>query len=176
MRSAQKYHFMADPFSIIAASAGLADVSLRFANLLKQSIDGFRRLGEDLDELSREVEGIQAVNELVERAYEAGLAISTDSNDQQIVLNHWHAIETTLAGCKRIIEQMSSLLLQVLSIGKGKHPRHDNLRKYLCQQSKEGEFIKLRQKLSAHQVALSTSLAGINVFGFIRFLGLATGC
>lgn len=155
---------MADPFSIIAGTAGLTDVCIRFAHVLQQSRDGFQRLDEDLEELSHEIKGLQAVNDLIQRSYEAGSATSTDPNDQKIFDNHWVATRTTLAGCRSIVEQISLLLVQILkSVGSGKHPKLDKLRKYLKQQSKEGEFIGLRQKLSAHQAALQTSLAAVNV-------------
>ena len=157
---------MADPFSIIAGTAGLTDVCIRFANVLKQAKDGFQSIDEDLESLSEEIGSLQAVNDLVERSYEAGASISIEAKDQQVFNNHWHATRTTLSGSQRIVEQLSTMLLEIVNTGSGKHTKRDKLRKYLKQQSKEGDFNACRQKLSAHQVALQTSLAAVTVSAF----------
>lgn len=154
---------MADPFSIIAGTAGLADVCVRCAKFLKNVKDGFEGIDEDLDDLCKEIDGIQAVNDLVVRSYEAGSATTTDPNDSRIFENHWRATRTTLAGCQNILEQLDSLLVGILSTGNGKHAKRDKLRKYLKQQSKEGELGDLRQKLGTYQVALQTSLTAVTL-------------
>ena len=154
---------MADPFSIITGTAGLADVSIRLAKFLKQAKNGFQTVDDDLEDLSKEIDGLQDVNALVKRTHETGSASNIDVNDQQIFVNQWETIQATLAGCEHIVEQLRSLLSVVLSVGGGKHTKIDKLRKFLKQQSKEEDFNRLRQRLGTHQAALQTSLAAVTM-------------
>lgn len=154
---------MADPFSIIAGTAGLADVSIRLAKFLKGAKSGIQNVDDDLEDLSKEIDGLQDVNDLVKRTHETGSANSIDANDQQVFANQWQTIQATLAGCQHIVEQLRSLLSEVLSIGAGRHTKIGKLRKYLKQQSKEEDFTRLRQKLGTHQAALQTSLAALTM-------------
>ena len=154
---------MADPFSIIAGTVGLADVCIRFALFLRQAKDGFHKVDEDLEDLTKEVTALRSVSELIKRSFEVHLAGITDVNDQLVVSNHWQATQATLASCQDIIDRLKDLITKVLGSGRSKHVKTEALRKYLRQQSKEEDFLKLRQKLNAHQIALQTSLAAVNM-------------
>ena len=155
---------MADPFSIIAGTVGLADVCMRFALFLRQAKDGFHKVDEDLEDLTKEVTTLLSASDLIKRSFEVHQAGITDINDQQIVSNHWQATQSTLAGCQEIIDRLKDLITKILGSGGSKHVKTEALRKYLRQQSKEDDFIKLRRKLNAHQIALQTSLAAVNMF------------
>jgi hypothetical protein len=154
---------MADPFSIIVGTAGLADVCIRFAGFLKQAVDGFQKVDKDLEELSEEITALRSVSDLIKRSFEVDLAGTRDPNDQQIIDNHWQATRTTLEGCQAILEKLSALTTDILGKDNPKYAKFKSLRKFLKQQSKEGEFIELRQKLHAHLVALQTSLVAVNM-------------
>ena len=154
---------MADPFSIIVGTAGLADVCIRFAGFLKQAKDGFQKVDKDLEELSKETTALHSVSDLIKRIFEIDLVGTRDSNDQQIVDNHWRATRTTLEGCQAMLEKLSALITHVLGEDKPKYAKFKSLRKFLKQQSKEGEFVELRQRLHAYLIALQTSLAAVNV-------------
>ncbi|MCJ1400458.1 hypothetical protein MMC11_003664 [Xylographa trunciseda] len=154
---------MADPFSIIVGTAGLADVCIRFALFLRQAKDGFHKVDEDLEDLTKEVTALQSVSDLIKRSFEVHLVGIADVNDQQIVSNHWQATQHILTGCQDIIGRLKELISKVLGSGGSRHVKSEALRKYLRQQSKEDDFLKLRQKLSAHQIALQTSLAAVNI-------------
>ena len=154
---------MADPFSIIVGTAGLADLCIRFTGFLKQAKDGFQKVDKDLEELSKEITALRSVSDLIKRNFEVDLAATKDSNDQQIIDNHWQATRTTLEGCQVILEKLCALITDILGKEKPKYAKFKSLRKFLKQQSKEGEFIELRQRLHAYLVALQTSLAAVNV-------------
>ncbi|MCJ1388283.1 hypothetical protein MMC18_001128 [Xylographa bjoerkii] len=154
---------MADPFSIIAGTAGLADVCIRFALFLRQAKNGFQKVDKDLEDLAKEVTALGSVGDLIKRSFEVHLAGVTDVNGQQTLSDHWQITQATLAGCQDIIDHLNELITKVLGSGGSKHVKTGALRKYLRQQSKEEEFVKLRQKLSAHQIALQTSLAAVNI-------------
>ena len=154
---------MADPFSIIVGTAGLADVCIRFTKFLAQAKDGFQNIDKDLEDLSKEITALRTVSDLIKRNFEADLAGTTSTNDNQIIVDHWHATRATLEGCQDIVERLNVLITAILSTGGQKHIKFNSLRKYLKQQSKDDEFIALRQKLNAHHIALQTSLAAVNV-------------
>lgn len=155
---------MADPFSIIAGTVGLVDVCIKFAGFLKQAKDGFQKVDQDLDELSKEITGLRSASNLIRRCFEVNHLGKRDPGDQQIIDNHWRATRVTLDGCQGILEKLSTLIIEVLGKGNPKYAKFKSLRKFLKQQSKDSEFIELRQRLHAHQVALQTSLAVINVY------------
>lgn len=154
---------MADPFSIIVGAAGLADVCIRLSKFLKQAKDGFQKIDVDLEDLSKEITALRTVSDLIKRSFDADLAATTNTSDNQIIANHWHATRATLAGCQDIVERLNALIAEILGTGGTKHVKLNSLRKYLKQQSKDDEFTALRQKLNTHHSALQTSLAAVNV-------------
>ena len=155
---------MADPFSIIAGAAGLADVCIRLTKFLKQAKDGFQKVDGDLEELSKELAALQTVSDLIKLSFEADIAGNIDSDDNRTIANLWLATQTTLARCQDIVERFNALITEILSTGGTKYIKFNSLRKYLKQQSKDDEFNALRQKLNAHRMALQTSLAAMNVY------------
>ncbi|KAL9133357.1 MAG: hypothetical protein Q9175_005467 [Cornicularia normoerica] len=150
---------MTDPFSIIVGSVALADVCIRLTKFLKQAKDGFQKIDKGLEDLSKEITALRTVSDLIKHSFETDLARTTNPSDNQIIINHWQATRTTLAGCQDIVERLNALITAVLGTGGPKHVKFNNLRKYLKHQSKDDEFIALRQKLNAHYIALQTSLA-----------------
>jgi hypothetical protein len=154
---------MADPFSVLAGTAGLADVCVRLTKFIKQANAGFRTVDEDLNDLFEEIVSLQSINELVKRSFTDGFSAKRAPNYEQILGSHWCATQNTLASCQRIVEQLETLLIEVLNAESGRHVKLDQLRKWLKQQSKEEAFSILRQKLKAHQMALQLSLSAISV-------------
>ena len=122
---------MTDPFSIIAGTAGLADVCIRFTKFLKQPKDGFQKLDKDLEDLTKEITALLAVNDLIKRSFETDLAENTNSNDHQALNDHWQAIRITLAGCQDIPERLNALMSTHLATGSQKHGKIHKLLKYL---------------------------------------------
>ena len=154
---------MADPFSIIAGTAGLADVCIRFTKFLKEAKDGFQKLEKDLEDLSNEIKALFAVNDLIKRSFETDLAENTNSSDNQFLKNHWQATRITLAGCQDIVERLNALMTTVLVTGSQKHEKIYKLLKYLKLRSKDDEFVALRQKLNTHHMALQTGLIAVDM-------------
>ncbi|OBT63866.1 hypothetical protein VE03_06633 [Pseudogymnoascus sp. 23342-1-I1] len=159
---------MADPFSILAGAAGLADVCIRLAKFLKDANDGFRVVDQDLEDLFNEIASLQSVNEsigeLVKGSHPKGSTAGTSPHVRKILDTNWNATNNTLSGCRLIVERIEVILKDVASAGSGKHVKRDQIRKWLKQQSREGELSSLREKLKAHQLALQLSLSAV---GFI---------
>ena len=158
---------MADPFSIIVGTAGLADVCIRVTRFLKQAKSEFRAVDQELEDLSKEILSLQSANELVRTSYTDGSTTKTDPDHQQILGIHWHTTQSTLSSCQHILEQFEALLREITIIGSGKHVKLDQLRKWLKQQSKEEAFNTLREKLKMHQAALQLSLSAISVLAIL---------
>ena len=70
-----------DTFSIIAGTAGLADVCICFTKCLKQAKDGFQKLDKDLKDLTKQITALLAVNDLIKHSFETDLAGNTNSSD-----------------------------------------------------------------------------------------------
>ena len=155
---------MADPFSIIAGAAGLADVCIRLTKFLKQAKDGFQKVDGDLEEMSEELTALQTVSDLIKQSFEADTAGTINANDNQTTANLCQATLKTLASCQDIVERFNALIMEILSTGGTKYIKFNSLRKYLKQQSKDDEFNALRQKLNVHRMALQTTLAAVNVY------------
>ncbi len=154
---------MADPFSIIAGAASLADVCIRLTKFLKQAKDGFQKIDNDLEDLSNDITALRSVSDLIKRSFEVDLAGVTNPSEDEIVDDQWHTTQKTLAGCQDIVERLNALIATVSGTGGPKHAKFNNLRKYLKQQSKEEDFNALRQKLKTHYNALQISLVAVNM-------------
>ncbi|PQE27270.1 tetratricopeptide repeat domain-containing protein [Rutstroemia sp. NJR-2017a WRK4] len=158
---------MADPFSILAGAAGLADVCIRLAKFLKDAKDGFRLVDQELEDLAKEIASLQSVNEsineLLKRSYPQGSTARTNPHPEKIRSKNWRATNTTLASCQLIVERIEAILKDVVSAGSGKHIKRDQVRKWLKQQSRKEELNTLREKLKAHQVTLQLSLSAIGM-------------
>ncbi len=153
-----------DPFSIIVGTAGLADVCIRLTKFLREAKDGFQKIDQDLEDLSKEITALRTVSDLIKRSFEADIAGNTNTSDNQIIVNLWQVTQTTLKDCQDIVERLNALITTIISAGeRSKHVKLNSLRKYLKQQSKDDEFTALRKKLSAHHSALQMSLAAVNV-------------
>ena len=155
---------MADPFSIIAGAAGLADVCIRFTKFLKQAKDGFRTTERELEDLSKEITELCTVSDLIKRTFEADIAGNSNISDDQSIADEWHATRTTLKSCQDTVERLNALITDVLGTGDTKSIKFNRLQKYLKQQSKNDEFIALRQHLKAHHSTLQTSLLTVNMY------------
>ena len=155
---------MADPFSIVAGAAGLADVCIRLTKFLKEAKDGFQKIESDLEELSNEITELRTVSDLIKRTFEADIAGNSNTSDNQIIADQWHATRTILESCQDIVERLNALVTEILRTGDTKSIKFNKLQKYLKQQSKNDEFIALRRKLKAHHMALQTSLAAVNMY------------
>ena len=154
---------MADPLSIIAGAAGLADVCIRLTKFIKHAKDGFQKIDEDLDDLSKEITALGTASELIKSSFQTELTGNKNPNENHVIADHWHATETTLAGCQDIVEKLDKLMKTILDTGGTKYVKFNSLRKYLKQQSKEEDFTALRHKLSNYNLALQTNLAAVNM-------------
>ena len=153
---------MAEPFSIVAGAAGLADVCIKVAKVLKQAKDSYQGGDEELSELYSEVIRLRDINDLVQRIYEAESTLSPDPTHQQILVN-WQVIESALVDCERVVGQINTLLASIIGVAKGKHVKLDHIRVSLKQQAKEEDLRRLRVRLSNYHLQIQSCLAAANM-------------
>lgn len=178
---------MADPFSVVAGTAGLADVCVRLTHFLKRARDGSREVDRELKELFEEIgllqselESLELINNSVKDSYVNEAETRLDSQYRRVLETHWRATQNTLASCQSTAEQIEALLQDVAETGSGKHLkldqivkwvetksgkslRVDQLLRWMKQQSKGDALRALREKLKAHQIALQVSLSAVNL-------------
>ena len=154
---------MTDPFSILVGAASLADVCVRLTKFLKQAKDGFKKIDQDLEDLSEDIIALRTVTDLIKNIFQTDLARTTNPNDNQVLANNWYTTRTTLGGCQDIVERLNALITTVLGNGGPNPVKFSSLRKYLKQQSKADDFFALREKLKTHYSALQASLAAMNL-------------
>lgn len=154
---------MADPFSIVAGTASLADACIRLTKFLKKANDEFQAVDQVLGELFKEIASLRSVNDLLRKSYAEGFTVKINFDSQRILDTEWHATQDTLISCQHIIEQIEALLKRVVAVGGGRHIRIDQFRKWLKLNAREEALGALHEKLKRHQVALQLSLSAVSM-------------
>lgn len=80
-----------------------------------------------------------------------GSTAKPNPDHQEILGTNWRVTQNTLTSCKRIVEMIEDILIEVEGAGNGKHIKRDQLRKWLKQQKKEEELSNLGEKLKTYQ-------------------------
>ncbi|KAH7356935.1 hypothetical protein BKA65DRAFT_495809 [Rhexocercosporidium sp. MPI-PUGE-AT-0058] len=158
---------MVDQFSVLAVAAGLADVCIWLGKFLKDDKHRFRVVGQELEDLFKEITSLQSVNasidELLGRWYPEGSTAGTSPNLQKILDTNWQATSGTVSNGQLIVERIEAILEDIVNIGRGKHIKHDQIRKWMKQQSREEELNTLWGKLKQYLLALQLSLSAVGM-------------
>lgn len=154
---------MADPFSVIAGTAGLLDVCLRVFKYLKETQAGAERIEEEITILLREIEALIAVNDSIKSAFETELK-SRPGPYVTDIEGLWRNIGGNLWSCRALVERLEVHMKEIVGkegpkvIGK-----LDGLRKQMRKQSKNEDFQQLRLQLASNQNALQISLSALTL-------------
>ena len=149
---------MGDPFSIIAGTAGILDISFRFCKYLKDVRAAITSVEGDLTTLVRDIEILIQINKSIQHVFTTDLHDTTGNarieND-----NVWRHIATSLSDTRDVLSQLESLIGEVV----GKHglkvtSRWDGFKKQLRKQSKDEHYRQLKQDLSNQQGTLQVLL------------------
>lgn len=157
---------MADPFSIAAGSASLAEISWRVVIYLKNVQAVAARVEDELATLSKEIESLISVNSSLEDVWasEQKASLATSVADTVRVESIWQNVGTNLQDCRVVVEKLDGLLKGVTGkAGLQSAGKFDNLKKQLRRQSKDEEFRRLRDSLTTHQNSLQLLLTALNV-------------
>lgn len=147
---------MAEPVSIISATASLIDVCWRFGSYLRDVQAGAAKIEDEIDRLSRDIEALRVVNEIV-RASDNGLPdyLDSETENSKHVERLWLNVCSNLENCRLVVEELEVLIIAIV----GKEPPKDEhkiirklggFRKQLRMQSKEVDFNKLQSRLSTY--------------------------
>lgn len=147
---------MADPFSIIAGTAGLADVCIRLGKLLKDAREDFQNTDHELSKLEARISAVKGTIEQVGKLYHASVQ-RLETVDQQAESSHWRTTGVNLEGCRKVIDQLERLITAVVG-EKTTHPKTYQFRKYLRLLSKEKDFALLQDELQSYNGFLQTNL------------------
>lgn len=147
---------MADPYSIIAATASLIDVCWRFGSYLRDVQAGAAKIEDEIDRLSRDIKALRAVNETVRASYnELPDYLNSEIEDSKHVERLWRNVCSNLENCRLVVEELEVLIKAIV----GKEPPRDEskimrklggFRKQLRMQSKEVDFNKLQSRLTTY--------------------------
>lgn len=157
---------MADPFSILAGTAGLLDVSWRVASYLKDLHGAAAKVEDDIAALLHEIEALISVNEAIKDIFSADLQPrpDLDSASSTGLGKLWEGIGRILQDCRATIEKLEIVVKDI--IGK-EGPRVtgkvDGFRKQMRKQSKNEELAQFRLQLANYHGALQVLLTALNV-------------
>ena len=145
---------MADPFSIIAATAGLSDVCWRFGSYLHKLQAGAAKIDDEIERLTKDIEALKEVNEIIRASYkELPSYLNSEAESSKHVERLWQNVSSNLKGCRSIVEELEVLTTGIV----GRKPREDEskfmrklgrFKKELRKQSKEDDFDKLQTRLN----------------------------
>ncbi|KAL9629597.1 MAG: hypothetical protein Q9164_006813, partial [Protoblastenia rupestris] len=160
---------MADPFSIVAGTAGILDVSFRVCKYLKTFRSAVASVELELSALLHDIEALIQVDKSIQQAFTVNLHLldpqNTPGNAHIDLNNVWQHISTNLSDTQKVLSRLEELLVEEV-IGKdglGVVSRWDAFKKQLRKQSKEGEFQQLRQRVNNHQGTLQVLLGTVQL-------------
>lgn len=155
---------MADPFSIIAGTAGLIDVCLRFGSYLRDIQAGAAKIDDEIVRLSRDIEALRVVNETVRASYnESPGQLDSETENSKHLERLWRNVCSNLENCRLVVEELEVLIKAIV----GKEPPKDEskimrklggFRKQLRMQYKEVDFNKLQSRLNTYHNTIQLML------------------
>jgi hypothetical protein len=149
---------MADPFSILASTVGLADVCVRAGFYLAQIKEAAGKVEEDVAALTHDIDALKAVNKSISffwRRHRATVPPRTQPQNADRVQDTWKNVGINLRDCQSTVEKMELLLQEIIGKDKARSAwKLEGLRKALRKVSKEGDFEKLRRQLADYRGSL----------------------
>ena len=153
---------MADPFSIIVGTVGLADVCWRVVTYLKDVKGAAAKIEGHIADLLHELDALISVNESIKSIFPKN---SKSAYDPEHVQSLWRNTGKVLQDCRIAMEKMEDLVIEIVGKERPKGPgRFDIYKKQMRKQSKDVEFGQLRLQLGTYQNALQMLLTAINLY------------
>ena len=145
---------MADPYSIITATASLMDVCWRFGSYLHEFQAGAAKVDDAINRLNQDIEALRVVNETIRTSYqELPSYLNSEVESSKHVERLWRNVSSNLKTCRLIVEELEVLTAGIV----GKKPQKDeskfmkklgSFQKELRRQSREDDFDKLQTRLN----------------------------
>ena len=166
---------MAEPFSVITATAGVIDICWRFGSYLRKVQAGAAQIEDDIETLSRDIDALRVVNETVRDSYkELSSHLGSGIEGSKHVERLWRNVSSNLGNCQSVLEDLEALVKAVV----GKEAPKDeskimrkvgDFRKQLRKQSRESDFNKLQGRLTTYYNTIQLMLELI-IWSTVLFL------
>jgi len=157
---------MADPFSIIAGSIGVADVCVRLVHNIHTLRKNLASIDEGLDGLAEEIDDLREICATVEATYTVQ---SKDGSapDANTVVDEakglWIRLEKTLRNCDSIVAKLGGIVAKIRGASALPGPtKFDAVGKVMRKKLYESDLRNCRAQLKTYQDALHLILATIN--------------
>lgn len=160
---------MADPFSILAGTAGVIDICVRLTNYFRDVSVAAGRIEQDLFALLEEFIALQAVNESIRITWldrHKTVGPKAPANEP-LLKTQWQDLDYALRGCNNSMLRLSALIEEV--VGKDGHNvtgKLDGIKKVLRKQSKDKAIFEVRQQVMSHRDNLQVLLLTLNLYIF----------
>jgi hypothetical protein len=152
-----------DPLSILAGTAGLLDVSIRFAQYLKDVKESSERINEDIEALYQEVAAIGIVVRSIENVFKGNLS-ETDLSDSDELQGLCEEVGNNIRSCQAALDKLFILISHIVGKDTSKQQsKVEGFRRYLRKNAKEEEFNRIRTQLTGYHHALQTLLTSVNI-------------
>lgn len=160
---------MAEPFSILAGTAGIIDLCVRLTSYFRDVNAAADRIEQDLFALLEEIIALQAVNESIRITWldrHKTIGPKAPANEP-LLETQWQDLGYALRGCTNSMLRLGALIEEV--VGKDGHNvtgKLDGIMKVLRKQSKDKTILEVRQQVMSHRDNLQVLLLALNLYVF----------
>ena len=158
---------MADPFSIVAGTAGVLDICWRVGTYLAKVKAAAGKIERDLVALSFEVNSLIAVNESIRTLWQVNgeQTLEVLSPDSKRIEELWQDVKLSVFGCREVMVTLALLVEEVIGQGGiAVQGKRDGIKKVLRRQSRDDEIQEIRKNLNSHQNGLNLALSALNLY------------
>lgn len=158
---------MADPFSILAGTAGIIDVCVRLISYFRDVNSAAGRIEQELLALLEEFIALQAVNESIRDTWldrHKTVGPKAPANEP-LLETQWQDLDHALRSCSNSMLRLGALIKEV--VGKDGHyvtSKLDGIKKVLRKQSKDKAIFEVRQQVMSHRDNLQVLLLALNLY------------
>lgn len=150
-----------DPFSIIAGSAGLADVSIRLINFLRDVRRQSKDIEHEIDELVIEIQSLKGTGERFKELYERNAAFdSTPAADSKSKL--WKEVKVNLESLHSFVSKLDIQVKEICGANAKPSGYLDATKKALRKRDRSMAMNDLRSKVKTSQRNLNSLLMMID--------------
>jgi hypothetical protein len=164
---------MADPFSLVAATAGLIQQLLQCGNYIQTILERAGTLDEDILGLTHEIATLVSVNESLQSAYEAekNRVTGTSLADRRRIESLWQNVGTLVKDCHKTVEELENVLLEIIGktpsttsrLGDRLGGKIDHLKKSMRMEKKHDEVKNIQMRLLNYQNSLQILLSALSL-------------
>ncbi|KAF2477702.1 uncharacterized protein BDR25DRAFT_275038 [Lindgomyces ingoldianus] len=155
---------MADPFSIVASTASIADICIRLVRYLKDVKKGAATIEDDITSLVQEVEALDAISTSIQQTFKEHPTSPTAYGQRDKSEDLWMHIKRTLQDCKALAKKLETIVQNIYGkSGPTVSGFRDAVAKSHRRRGKEGDLRQCRDQLATFQNVLQILLAFINL-------------